>query len=119
MLGGIQMNENERNNFNEQGVSYSENNESIEDIESIAEKENTESIDNTNENSYYDSNEINFIMKNDEITKKEKKHGRKRSFAGFATFLVNTPSLDPCPPANIIDIISFLSITSFSILNYR
>ena len=77
------MNENERNNFNEQGVSYSENNESIEDIESIAEKENTESIDNTNENSYYDSNEINFIMKNDEITKKEKKHGRKRSFAGF------------------------------------
>jgi hypothetical protein len=35
-----------------------------------------------------------------------------KATAGFATFAVRTPSLEPCPPASSIAIISFLTTSS-------
>lgn len=67
------MDDNERNIFDE-------NNEiSVENIEDIENKENTENTENKS------SNEINFVMKDEDIHKKEKKQhtGKKRIVAGF------------------------------------
>lgn len=68
------MDDHERNNYEQNEENYVERNENTVNSESNEPRDN---------NGYYGSNEINFIMKNDEAFKQVKKNGRKRSFASF------------------------------------